>query len=426
MKRKIALAILLCSFIISGCKQYTQQDSQTSTSYSYSGSDYSIKTPEYITLIFYIESLQLKKIPLEENANFKEILNREIPDNYGNVHAWFNSHGDYVSSKDDLIIETDYNLRLGNVAKLYARRTKGEFTIVEKETLFPDGTKRNNVVLEKVDLYMNDIIDVRSLYWEKKQITELGENIFVNRRGSSLQSIILPDSLTTIRQNAFNVDFNGLLVIPENVEFIEPNAFNEIDSRVIYSETMTPKKFWQPGWDLHKDYPNEISTLKVIFDSTGDTGVEWADDYTEIRYTYNPRGTINIIGLYSGKPTILEIPNLIKNKKVTGIGNEAFVSNTTIQQLKLPEGITYIGFKAFQNASLTSINLPRSLTAIYDNAFDSSSLESIYIPKNVINMGSNVFNNQGLIIRCEAEIKPDGWQNDWNGNIQTVQWGQKE
>ena len=52
------------------------------------------------------------------------------------------------------------------------------------------------------------------------------------------------------------------------------------------------------------------------------------------------------------------------------IENEAFMNDTNLDEIVLPEGIISIYSKAFANSSVSRIYLPNSLLYIADNAFD--------------------------------------------------------
>ena len=85
----------------------------------------------------------------------------------------------------------------------------------------------------------------------------------------------------------------------------------------------------------------------------------------------------------------IDIPN-----SVTDIGNFAFSGCTSLVSIDIPNSVTRIGDVAFSGCtSLVSIDIPNSVTRIGDRAFrDCTSLASIDIPNSVTNIGSNVFN----------------------------------
>jgi len=66
---------------------------------------------------------------------------------------------------------------------------------------------------------------------------------------------------------------------------------------------------------------------------------------------------------------------------VTAIGDDAFIKNTSIKFLTLPETITRIGNRAFQECTkLKSVNLPDAITEIGEAAFSESGLETVVFP----------------------------------------------
>ena len=81
-----------------------------------------------------------------------------------------------------------------------------------------------------------------------------------------------------------------------------------------------------------------------------------------------------------------------KNWKVTEIGKRAFQLEN-ITEVKLPDGMTRIGYKAFyKTASLTTIKFPASLNYIENSAFSESGLtDEVAIPGNNTYIGANAF-----------------------------------
>lgn len=61
------------------------------------------------------------------------------------------------------------------------------------------------------------------------------------------------------------------------------------------------------------------------------------------------------------------------------IGEEAFYLDTSIRTVRLPEGITKIGAKAFAGSGVTAVNLPDSLKEIADDAFDDTVITSLTV-----------------------------------------------
>lgn len=105
-------------------------------------------------------------------------------------------------------------------------------------------------------------------------------------------------------------------------------------------------------------------------------------------------------------------------------------TNTLIQGCSstfIPNTVETIGSHSFNGCStLASINIPISVKNIEMFAFAGCrELSSIYIPKSVTTMDSSVFLGCDVIsIYCEAESKPNGWDEEWVGNEDApVYWG---
>lgn len=115
------------------------------------------------------------------------------------------------------------------------------------------------------------------------------------------------------------------------------------------------------------------------------------DDYAAPNYTHKiETGTLTfkdgyaesaVISDYDGLATThkVVIPDIIENRQVTGIGDEAFYQLSTITSVKIPDTVTFIGKNAFAGCSaLESITIPASVTYIDEAAFaNCSSLKSI-------------------------------------------------
>ena len=110
------------------------------------------------------------------------------------------------------------------------------------------------------------------------------------------------------------------------------------------------------------------------------------------------------------------------------IYHSVFREREDISAVVLPEKVNYIGGYAFANSSLSSIELPECLNTIEKGAFMNTTLTEICIPANVVNINEAVFSGvNGITINCEAESKPETWDDEWlKGCIgYQVNWGVK-
>ena len=164
----------------------------------------------------------------------------------------------------------------------------------------------------------------------------------------SLQSITIPDSVTSIGVSAF--EFCSSLqsvTIPESVTIIKGNPFGDCPARVI-----------------------NRSNHFTIFEGN--------------LYTSDRRKLIS----YLSKGENFIIPD-----SVTSIGDRAFKGCSSLQSVTIPDSVTSIGRSAFWGCkSLKSVTIPDSVTSIGDYAFSfCKSLQSVTIPDSVTSIGGCAF-----------------------------------
>ena len=113
-------------------------------------------------------------------------------------------------------------------------------------------------------------------------------------------------------------------------------------------------------------------------------------------YTYTlDNNSITITG-YSGTESNLLIPAIIDGHEVVGISNNAFLSNTSLVSVVIPDSVTTIGDTAFNNC-------PNLVTARFLGDAPS--------------MGTNVFSNSSSSFKVYYEAEKIGFSNPWNGYI---------
>ena len=123
-----------------------------------------------------------------------------------------------------------------------------------------------------------------------------------------------------------------------------------------------------------------------------------AATYGDYKYTYNDDDTLTITA-YNGSETSVDIPSEIKGSRVTAIGDKAFYSNKTIQQVNIPDTILTIGERVFYDCDyLNNVKLPENLTSLGYHAFAScDSLYNITIPASLEIVGYAPFDESGLV-----------------------------
>ncbi len=97
------------------------------------------------------------------------------------------------------------------------------------------------------------------------------------------------------------------------------------------------------------------------------------------------RKTCTIVGIGNCTDTAITIPEKIGKYQVTSIGKDAFLDQSQITELHLPEGLLRIEDCAFENCDgLTTIVIPDTVTDIGICAFQScQSLNRITLPSNL-------------------------------------------
>ena len=104
-----------------------------------------------------------------------------------------------------------------------------------------------------------------------------------------------------------------------------------------------------------------------------------------IYYTITGSNTVSVVSgdyAYDGDITIPQAVGLSgKTYLVTAIGDNAFQSNTALESVTLPEGLTMIGNQAFCSSSVKTVSLPLTLSSIGASAFqDCKNLTGIVLP----------------------------------------------
>ena len=167
---------------------------------------------------------------------------------------------------------------------------------------------------------------------------------------SGLQSLTIPNSVTSIDNQAFAGCGLTSVIIPSNVTTIERRAFDQC---------------------------HNLSSISV---ASGNT-------------VYDSRNHCNAIIKKSNNALVVGCMNTVIPNSVTSIGQEAFYHCIHLTSIYIPSGVTTIGPNAFSYCrELTSVNIPESVTSIGDGAFSNcEDLTSVTIPNGVTSIGDYTF-----------------------------------
>jgi len=214
-------------------------------------------------------------------------------------------------------------------------------------------------------------------------VTSIGNSAFANRL---LSGITIPDSVTTIENNAFarnKLENAESIEISENVISIGIGAFayNQLTGINIPDGVVFLAGF--NNNDLASvTIPSSVTTIGVnAFSYNMLTAITIPEAVTTIgnnAFSYN-------------KLTNVTIPDT-----VTSIGNDIF-SNNRLISAAISENVTIIGNSAFANNELTGVTIPAKVSTIGSEAFAFNLINNIIFSGNVLVIGAGAFRNNELV-----------------------------
>lgn len=213
---------------------------------------------------------------------------------------------------------------------------------------------------------------------------------------SNLTTITIPQTVTNIGANAFTgcsnlISVSCLASIPPT---LGQYAFSTISSSaILYVSRSAVSAYESAGWG---DYFTKIETAYAS--GTCGDNVAWA---LSIDGELIIEGTESMVfdsmpwGEYKELITTVTIGD-----GVTYIAGNAFYDCNNIKSVSIPKSVTSIGYKAFYNCtSLVNITIPEGVNNIQHYAFENcTGLTSITIPESMISFASYAFKNCSSLV----------------------------
>ncbi len=212
---------------------------------------------------------------------------------------------------------------------------------------------------------------------------------------TSLNSITIPDSVTKIGKNAFTDCVNLTeVIIPENVTEFGKGAFAGCIS---LTEVVIPESVTSIG-DFAFLECSSIESISIPESVTtiGEGAFAGCLSLAEFKGKYasdNGRCLIKDATLMAFAP--YGISDYVVPEEIQSVGWSAFRNCTNLVSVTIPSSVNAIGVQAFSGCSnLTNITIPEGVNVIYWNAFqDCSSLTRVTIPNSITELGSCAFQN---------------------------------
>ena len=259
-----------------------------------------------------------------------------------------------ITSTENLTVNVTFQ---GKSYSTYANEYSGDIVI-------PDSVEYAGSVykIERINDYSFSGCTAVSTITIPSSVTAIGKYAFDGC--TSLENINIGGGVTNIGQYAFN-DCSALtsITIPKNVVKIADGAFNGCtslnDLRIEDSSTTLSMERGRNGYYSTSLFWNSlIETLYIgrnISYPVGDS------------YAYSP---------FLGQKTL---KTCVIGDSVTEIEESMFEGSSALENVVIPNSVTYIGRFAFSNSGLKSLIIGKNVTTIGPGAFqDCGNLEKIY------------------------------------------------
>lgn len=332
---------------------------------------------------------------------------------------------------NSVVSAKDYTTTLAdNVTITYAVNTTDLIARIKRVNVFT-GTPPKRIEIPKTIKYKSG----SNTY--TLTVTKIGDGAFDD---VEIKTIVLPNTITYIGNDAFNFSYVENLNIPDKVESIGDRAFYccSIKSAVI------PGTCKSIGADAFKN-----SEIEYITFNESITPLSIGKNAFESAQLHNVTLPFRLSSLGEGafaNNWWLQTAKIMSSK-ITVIPNKCFYYCKVLQSIELPSSIISIGDMAFQDcwflnsfssllpnlktignfafcsSGLSQINLPEGLISIGNHAFeDNTNLKMITFPSTLQKIGDNCFAECYAIksVTCDAVTPPTAGVNCFSADCSKI------
>ena len=203
-------------------------------------------------------------------------------------------------------------------------------------------------------------------------------------KGLGITSVVIPSTVKSIGESAFENNQLTEVTIPSSVTSIGKNAFSG----------------------------NQLTSLTLL-DGIASIGYK-AFAHNQLTEVTIPSSVTSI-----GDSAFFrnQLTSLTLLDGITSIGDRAFVNNQ-ITEVVIPSSVTSIGRSAFSSNQLTSLTLLDGITSIGDFAFENNQLTEVVIPSSVTSIGRSAFSKTGSSNQNLSKIvNKTGKSFDWTAIV---------
>ncbi|MBR5806938.1 MAG: leucine-rich repeat protein [Oscillospiraceae bacterium] len=255
----------------------------------------------------------------------------------------------------------------------------------------------NSVTKIRPNAFKNQAITSVSIH---DKVTEIGDYAFGHSHGEGyggvlnpvLENIVIPDSVVTIGNGAFYGNHKlKSITVSKNLETIGGGAFSGCSNLTAIDIPDTVKVVNGNAFEgcLGITSINIPESLEYIGDNA------FSGTSTVFISVVLPQSVKHL----GATPFGIAIEEMILSENLEILDNNAFSGCTNLKSITLPENVNIIGDYAFDGCTaLISINIPDSVESIGDGAFrNCTSLSTISLPDSVSSLGSHAFYSSGIV-----------------------------